>query len=183
MRIGLLSDTHQNNRRPELWEEVREAFAGVDLILHAGDIVAPGVLDWLERIAPTLAARGNNDLGWADPRLKERHDLELAGWRIAMVHDMEPEERPIDLLVERFLDGHRPHVIFTGHTHYERLERRDGVLQINSGSPTQPHLFSPRLGTVGLLELEPGALRARVLRLGETPGLRNPARELDFEWR
>ena len=181
MRIGLLSDTHQNNRRPELWDEVREAFAGADLILHAGDIVAPGVLDWLEQIAPTLAAQGNNDLGWDDSRMRERHSLEFEGWRIAMVHDMEPEERPIELLVERFLDGQRPDVIFTGHTHYERLEHRDDVLQINSGSPTQPHLFSPRLGTVGLLELSPSSLRARVLRLGETPGRRNPGHELEFD--
>ena len=45
MRIGLLSDTHLSNRLPALWDEVVDAFRGVDLVLHAGDIVAPGVLD------------------------------------------------------------------------------------------------------------------------------------------
>ena len=69
-------------------------------------------------------------------------------------------------------------MIFTGHTHYERLVVRDGVLQINSGSPVQPHLCSDRLGSVGLLELQPAFLAARILSLGDTPGAPNPSRPL-----
>jgi uncharacterized protein len=69
MRIGLLTDTHLPSTIRDLWNEVRTAFAGVDLILHGGDIVTPRVLDWLAEIAPTLAARGNNDSGWDDPRV------------------------------------------------------------------------------------------------------------------
>ena len=67
MRIGLVTDTHLPSTIRELWDEVRVAFAGVDLILHGGDIVSPRVLDWLDDIAPTRAARGNNDGGWEDP--------------------------------------------------------------------------------------------------------------------
>ena len=63
MRIGLVTDTHLPSTIRELWDEVRVVFAGADLILHGGDIVTPRVLDWLEAIAPTLAARGNNDSG------------------------------------------------------------------------------------------------------------------------
>ena len=69
MRIGLLSDTHLPNERRTLWDEVRTAFQGVDLILHAGDIVHPMVLDWLQEIAPVLAAQGNNDFAWSDSRM------------------------------------------------------------------------------------------------------------------
>jgi putative phosphoesterase len=176
MRIGLLSDTHRGDDRPALWDELARVFERVDLVLHAGDITGGGVLDWLERFGPVRAARGNND-GYLvdDARLAELHELELLGWKLAMVHDMEPEERPIDFLVERYLGGRRPDVIFTGHTHIERLELREGVLQINTGSPTQPHLQSDRLGSVGLLELESGFLEARIVRLGETPGAPNPA--------
>ncbi|MEE2665352.1 MAG: metallophosphoesterase family protein [Myxococcota bacterium] len=181
MRIGLLSDTHLSNRRPALWDEVAAAFRGLDLILHAGDIVAPGVLDWLSQFAPVKAARGNNDMGWSDPRMADVQWLDLEGWRLAMVHDTEPEDRPIDVIVERELAGDKPEILFTGHTHLERIEHRDGVVQINSGSPTQPHLFSTRLGSVGLLELEPDMLRARILRLGESEDLRNPAREISLE--
>lgn len=177
MRIGLLSDTHLPGERRTLWDEVRATFQGVDLILHAGDIVVPDVLDWLQELAPVLAAQGNNDRGWSDPRMAPIQTLELCGWRIAVVHDMEPEERPIAELRRLYLDGERADIFVTGHTHVERLDYREGVLQINPGSPTYPHLTSTRLGTVGILELTEGALEARVIRLGETPGRRNPGVE------
>lgn len=181
MRIGLLTDTHLPGTIRHLWEEVRVAFADVALILHGGDIVSPRVLDWLEEIAPTLAARGNNDGGWEDPRMRDLHLLDLEGWRVALIHDMEPEERPIAHLKDHYLKGEHADIIVTGHTHFERLAYRDGVLQINTGSPTHPHLWSTRLGTVGLLDLVPGKILARVIRLGETPGLPNPGQELFFD--
>jgi putative phosphoesterase len=181
MRIGLLTDTHLPSTIRNLWDEVREVFAGVDLILHGGDIVTPRVLDWLEEIAPTLAARGNNDSGWDDPRVQDVHWLDLAGWRLALIHDMEPEERPIAELKQFHLKGAHADIIVTGHTHFERLDYRDGVLQINSGSPTHPHLWSTRPGTVGLLDLTPGKITARIIRLRETPDLANPGKELFFD--
>ena len=181
MRIGLLTDTHLPSTIRHLWDEVKTAFAGVDLILHGGDIVTPRVLDWLEEIAPTLAARGNNDSSWGDPRVRDIQWLDLAGWRLAMIHDMEPEERPIESLKKCHLKGEHADIIVTGHTHYERLDYRDGVLQINTGSPTHPHLWSTRLGTVGLLDLAPGKITARVIKLGETPGLTNPGAEFFFD--
>jgi len=181
MRIGLLTDTHLPSTIRDLWDEVRTVFAGVDLILHGGDIVTPRVLDWLAEIAPTLAARGNNDSGWDDPRVKDIHWLDLEGWRVAMIHDMEPEERPIAALKKCHLKGEHADIIITGHTHFERLDYRDGVLQINSGSPTHPHLWSTRLGTIGILDLAPGKITAQVLRLGDQPGLQNPGTELFFD--
>ena len=181
MRIGLVTDTHLPSTIRELWDEVRVAFAGVDLIFHGGDMVSPRVLDWLDDIAPTRAARGNNDGGWEDPRLEDMQWLNLEGWRIVMIHDMEPEERPIAALQERYLRGEHADIIITGHTHFERLEYRDGVLQVNSGSATHPHLWSTRLGTVGVLDIAPGKMTARILRLGESPDLKNPGRELFFD--
>ena len=61
MRIGLLSDTHIPETEKKLPPELIEAFQGVDLILHAGDIYVPSVLDDLQRIAPVLDARGGAD--------------------------------------------------------------------------------------------------------------------------
>ncbi len=97
-----------------------------------------------------------------------------------MLHDMEPEERPIEELKRYHLKGRHADIFITGHTHFERLDYRDGVLQMNSGSPTHPHLWSTRLGTVGLLDLAPGKLAARIIRLGESVGLANPGKELFF---
>jgi uncharacterized protein len=181
LRIGLLTDTHLPSTIRELWDEVRDVFSGVDLILHGGDIVSPRVLDWLQEIAPTLAARGNNDSGWDDSRVQDIHWLNLEGWRLAMIHDMEPEERPIEELKRFHLKGQHADIIITGHTHFERLDYRDGVLQINSGSPTHPHLWSTRPGTVGLLDLAPGKITAHIIRLTEAPDLANPGKELFFE--
>lgn len=177
MLIGLLTDTHLPSSIRTLWDEVRVAFEDVDLILHGGDIVSPKVLDWLEEISPVLAARGNNDNGWDDPRMQDLHILDCAGWSVGLVHDLEPEDRPIEYLKERYFKNHHVDVMIAGHTHFERLDYRDGVVQINSGSPTHPHLYSTRLGSVGLLRVERDTLEAKVVRLGETPGMRNPAEE------
>lgn len=180
-RIGILSDTHMPSERRTLWDELWGAFAGVDLVLHSGDIVHPLVLDEIEARVPVVAAMGNNDFCPNDPRVKLTQWLDIEGFRIAMVHDMEPEDEPIDVLCRKYLKGERPDVIVTGHTHYERLDFRDGVLQVNSGSPTHPHLWSTRLGTVAILDLAPGRLEARIVKLGETEGLRNPGIEYTFD--
>ncbi|HEX5585790.1 MAG TPA: metallophosphoesterase family protein [Acidimicrobiia bacterium] len=181
MHIGVISDTHMPGSVRELWPEVAEAFAGVELILHGGDITNLSVLDQLEEIAPVLAARGNNDPGLVDPRLDDAQWLTVDGLRIGMVHDMEPEDEPIAYLRERFLGGRDVDVMITGHTHRERLDYRDGVLQLNAGSAVHPHLWSTRLGTVARLEIGGGDLRARVVRLGEHDGLRNPGVEYEFD--
>jgi putative phosphoesterase len=181
-RIGILSDTHMPGSLPTMWREVGEAFGPVDLILHSGDICHPLVLDQLEEWAPVLAAKGNNDFyADHDPRIADTVWLDFHGVRIGMVHDMEPEDEPIDELRRKYLKGEHADVMITGHTHFERLDWRDGVLQINSGSPVHPHLWGTRLGTVAVLEIGPGLLRARIVRLGETEGLRNPGIEYEFD--
>ena len=65
-------------------------------------------------------------------------------------------------------------IIVSGHTHQERLELRDGVVLLNSGSITFPHHKELRLGTVGLLDLQPGRLHAEIIVLGDTTGRPNP---------
>lgn len=180
-RIGVLSDTHMPAGLRTMWDEVRVAFEGCDLIFHSGDIVHPMVLDQLEAWAPVVAALGNNDFGMQDPRVEETQWLDIEGFRVVMVHDMEPEDEPIDVLCRRYLRGERADVMITGHTHMERMDFRHGVLQVNSGSPVHPHLWSTRLGTVAVLDFEPGEVRARIVRLGESEGLRNPGIEYAFD--
>ena len=181
MRIGLITDSHQPSDRRTLWDEVYEAFEGVDLIMHGGDIVHPVVLDWLEEIAPVIACRGNNDLGWDDPRMEEVVRIEVEGVKIAMLHAMEPENRPIEALRRIYLDDIHADIIVTGDTHFERIDFREGVLQVNSGSPTLPHLWSTRLGTVGIIEIsEGGRIEAYIKRLGETEGKKNPGVEYSY---
>jgi putative phosphoesterase len=180
-RIGILSDTHMPGGLRTMWDEVRVAFEGVDMIWHSGDIVLPMVLDQLEEWAPVVAAMGNNDFGMVDPRVEETQWFDIEGFRVVMVHDMEPEDEPIEVLERRYLRGEHADVMVTGHTHFERIDFRDGVLQVNSGSAVHPHLWSTRLGTVAILDFEPGRVQARIVKLGETDGLRNPGVEHRFD--
>lgn len=180
MRIGIISDTHMPFAGRALWDEVAPVFRGVDLILHAGDIVHPMVLDHLEAIAPVLAARGNNDAGIEDARIVDQQVLEMHGRRLVVMHDMEPEDRPIEELCKMYLRGQRADILVTGHTHMERLDFRAGVLQINPGSATLPHLQSMRLGTVALLDWTADGVEARIQRLGHSDGLPNPGIEYGF---
>ena len=177
MRIGLVSDTHLPalyRQLDDLGPEAAAFFAGVDLILHGGDVTAPSVLDWLEQFAPVVVAQGNND-GFHDPRMRPVQFLDIEGWRIGMAHNLAPEHRPVHVLRERVFGGEHADILIGGHTHLERLEHRDGVAIINSGSPILPHHKDTRHGTVGLLDLDRGRLHAEIVLLGHTEGRRNPS--------
>ena len=178
MRIGLISDTHLPqllHSMDELGPETGEALAGVELILHGGDITVPAVLDWCEQFAPVLAVRGNNDI-FDDPRLAEYQFLDVEGFRIGLAHELRPESRPIGEILAASLAGEWVDVLIGGDTHVERLEYRDDVLLINPGSPSLPHHLSTRLGAMGVLTVTPNRLEAEIVALGPSEGHRNPSR-------
>lgn len=162
--IGLISDTHIPEAMPEVPEEVRDIFAGVELILHAGDLHCLEVLDWLETIAPVLAARGNGDNGfWGrptvpeDPRVRDAHVVTYEGWTVGLVHDvLDPHlmpNWPIHRTMQHHFGCHTDIVVY-GHTHVEGIRRYDDVWVINPGSPTFPRNLTAQPGTVGVLHLE-----------------------------
>jgi hypothetical protein len=153
MRIGLLSDTHIPEA-PILFPEILDAFRGVDLLLHAGDIIVPSVLDDLETIAPVIAAQGNHDFDITDdPRVKPLQLLELEGFQVAVVHAFEPSSVGLERLQNRDLQGARLDVVVYGDSHFERIDVIDGVLCVNPGSATLPRNLSPRLGHIGFCTL------------------------------
>jgi uncharacterized protein len=181
MRIGLISDTHIPTAAKELWSQIYEAFRGVDLIMHAGDLMVPEVIDWLEEVAPVVAVWGNGDFrGWQrtvppdDPRLSEAKVLTVgpsrAGRtvRIGLVHDLQlPEHPPL-----RTLEGQMQHyfrgpvdVIVRGSTHAAEISELKGVLIVNPGSPTFPNHQSTRLGTIGFLNIEDGRVTPSIVQL------------------
>jgi putative phosphoesterase len=175
MRIGLISDTHIPVAAKQLWPQIYDALAGVDLIMHGGDLMVPDVIDWLEEIAPVMAVQGNGDYtGWErsvppqDPRLSESKVLAVDGLRIGLVHDFQlPEAPPL-----RTMEGQMKHyfggpvnVIVRGSTHAAEITTVKGVLIVNPGSPTFPNHQSTRLGTVGFLDVEGGRLLPSILQL------------------
>ena len=157
MRIGVLSDTHIPESGPELFPEILDALRGVDLIMHAGDLVVPRVLDELEAIAPVLAAQGNHDPELpSDPRLELLHIVEFEGHSVALLHTFEPLHSGLDTLVRHYLGGVRTDVVVYGDSHYERIDYLDGALLLNPGSAMLPRNMSSRLGHIAFLTLEAG---------------------------
>jgi len=168
MMIGLISDTHIPSAGKAPPSQVREAFRGVDLILHAGDLHVLSVLDWLEETAPVLACRGNGDI-WLpeDHRLKETQVITVDGLRIGLSHDLplpeEPPWRTLKNIMARYF-GSPVDVIVFGDTHVEGIETYKGVLLVNPGSPNLPHNIK-KLGTVALLEVKNGKAEAHIVAL------------------
>ncbi len=147
-RIGVISDTHGLVRPQAL-----EALRGSDVIIHAGDVGAPEVLERLASLAPVAAVRGNVDRGaWADELPGER-TVELGGTRIHVVHNLkEMPTRP---------EGCR--VVISGHSHKPSIERRDGVVYLNPGS-AGPRRFTLPVAVATIL-LGRRGLRPRLVEL------------------
>lgn len=150
MRIGLISDTH-GLLRPE----ALQALAGVQEIIHAGDIGTAEVLEALGRVAPVRAVRGNNDEGAWARKLPLRLDLQFAGTRVHVLHDI--KELGLDPATDRI------DVVIAGHSHKPGIVQRDGTLLVNPGS-AGPRRFKLPV-TVGYLTIVEGGAQAEIRNL------------------
>ncbi|MBX3132250.1 MAG: metallophosphoesterase family protein [Gemmatimonadaceae bacterium] len=153
IRIGLISDTH-GLLRPQ----VHEVFAGVDRILHAGDVCSDTILTELGLIAPTQAVFGNCDDPW-DPSLREALDVDVGGLRIHVQHGHELG-RPKPARVAAAYDAD---VCVYGHTHQQVIERVDGRLIVNPGA-AGPRRFDLR-PCVAILTIADGVADATLVEL------------------
>jgi putative phosphoesterase len=173
--IGLVSDTHIPEARSTIFDEVYEAFRGVDLILHAGDMHDIIVLDWLQAVAPVIGVRGNGDDGSSgrpvapdDPRLAHNQLIRAGGKSIGMTHAF-PEfpyvgAMSLEDAMERYWKG-PVDIVVAGDTHVPHVTWRDGTLIVNSGSPTYPRNLQTQLGTVGFLQIKDGNVDAWIEQL------------------
>lgn len=150
MRIGAISDTH-GLLRPE----AVTALAGVDHILHAGDVGDARILDALRAIAPVTAIRGNIDTSGPCAALPATELVELGGTVFYLLHDvkqldLDPGSASIS-------------VVLSGHSHKPLIEHRRGVLFLNPGS-AGPRRFSLPIA-LAMVTLGNGAPRAEVIDL------------------
>jgi len=151
MRIGIISDTH-GLLRPE----VVERFAGVDHIIHAGDIGGPEVIEGLRRIAPLTAIRGNVDRdAWA-AAYPSTARVTLGGRLIHVLHDV--KELALDPVAAGIA------VVVSGHSHRPTVETAGGVLYLNPGS-AGPRRFSLPIA-LATLEMTGDAIRPFIHDLG-----------------
>ena len=136
-----------------------DAFAGVDHIVHAGDVGSDEVLAGLEALAPVTAVRGNVDAG-LQRRLPKTAELELGGARVAVIHGDQLSRRSAAMAAARFPEAE---LVVFGHSHMPVVERVGQALAVNPGSAGRPR-FGSRV-TVALAELEDGNVAARILDL------------------
>jgi putative phosphoesterase len=148
--VGVISDTH-GLLRPE----AVEALKGSELIVHAGDIGGPEVIEALRAIAPVVAVRGNNDRGeWAE-EFPVYDVVEVGAAFVYVLHDL----KELDLSPEAA--GFR--VVVSGHSHKPLVEERRGVLFLNPGS-AGPRRFKLPV-TVARLTLGGGRASAEIIDL------------------
>ena len=158
MRVAIISDTHLPRGARRLPDACVQRLRAADLILHAGDLIAPEVLAELEGFGPPVAAvHGNVDVPALRERLPATRIVEADGMRIGMIHDAGPARGRLERLRERF--GDCAAVVF-GHSHIPLHEQApDGFQIFNPGSPTDRRR-QPR-HTMGVAEVRGGTVSFR----------------------
>lgn len=153
MKLGLISDTHDylDPRIPEL-------FAGVDHILHAGDVGRSLLIVELEQIAPVTAVTGNTDEGLP---LRETELVVLGGKKFLIHHIVTPGVG--SPRIERRLRDDAPDVVMFGHTHKPFAEQVGSILYFNPGYAGRQRFELPR--SVAVMEIQRGKISHRFLPL------------------
>jgi putative phosphoesterase len=148
MKIGVISDTHNY-----LDPKVAGLFAGVEHILHAGDVGMPLIVLELAEIAPVTVVRGNTD---EETDYKETEVIELAG-RKFLLHHIIDAHRLSDIAKRRIARA-KPDVVVFGHSHQPFNEQMGGTLYFNPGYAGKPRFNQRR--SVAILHCEADGIRA-----------------------
>jgi putative phosphoesterase len=147
---GVISDTHGLLRR-----EALAALRGVDLIIHAGDVGNPEVLDCLRELAPTFAVRGNIDTqAWAE-QLPARGAVRAGGLSFWVLHDI--SELDLDPAAAGMA------AVIYGHSHRPSIRRENCILYLNPGS-AGPRRFKLPV-TIGRITVAGTTVRGEILAL------------------
>jgi putative phosphoesterase len=154
VKVLVLSDTHA----PRYWKGCPPAvlphLEAADVMLQAGDVCTPDVLELLDGFAPVHVVMGNNDVPdiaeWGAP---ETLEVELEGVRIGMIHDSGPKQGRTARMRRRFPTAD---LVVFGHSHIPLDETGDGLRILNPGSPTDRR--RQPAGTVAMLDLRDGAV-------------------------
>lgn len=165
LQVLVLSDTHAPRRWKGVPTALLEPLERCDLILHAGDVCVPGVLDELSTFAPVRAVRGNNDgedvAAWGAPMTME---VELEGVRLAMIHIAGPKQGRGRRMGRQFPEAD---IVVFGHSHMPVDMVEDGTHLFNPGSPTDPR--REPTGSYGWLELDDGKILSHAIHLIPRP--------------
>jgi uncharacterized protein len=132
MRIGVLSDTHLHRSERDLRLVFDQYLVGVDLIFHAGDYVSSDIIAFLSR-KPFHGVQGNMDSLEVKMSLPEKKVIEIAGYRIGLIHGWGSPEGLEDRIINEFRDVD---AVVYGHSHKPANHVKGGVLFFNPGTVT-----------------------------------------------
>lgn len=159
MKVGVLSDTHVPDAARFLPPAVFEHFKGVDLILHAGDIVDLSVLEELRAIAPVEAVAGNMDDTAAHRILPHKKVLSLGNYSVGLIHGKFKIDIQREMIAREF---ENVDLIVYGHSHMPFWGKLGTVFFLNPGSPTDKR-YAP-YNSIALLNIG-DAITAEIIRL------------------
>lgn len=159
MKIGVISDTHIPTISKSLPPQVFELFKGVDLILHAGDIVELSVLDELGAIAPVEAVAGNMDGHEVHQRLPSKKVIQIGRYRAGLIHGKFKIDIQREMIRKEF--GNVDIIVY-GHSHRPFWGREGDVYFLNPGSPTD--VIHAPFHSVAILEAN-DELKAEIIML------------------
>ncbi|MFH0913179.1 MAG: metallophosphoesterase family protein [Candidatus Omnitrophota bacterium] len=162
MKIGVITDTHIPDRARDIPQQILEAFKGVDMVIHAGDLVDLSVLDKLKTVCKNVkAVWGNMDPYEVREKLPEKEILKVGNYKIGIMHGYGAPNKLIDLLSEIFKDDDLDIVIF-GHSHSAVNEKRRNILYFNAGSATD-RIFA-LYNSYGIIEID-DKISAKIIKL------------------
>lgn len=161
-RIGVLSDTHIPARARCLPPDLLDRLQGVDLILHAGDLVDEGILAELEAIAPVEAVAGNMDPPHLHERLGRKKLLYVNDFKIGLIHG-DGQRWTTPRRAEEAFAGLDPALIVFGHSHRPLYEEGRKTLLFNPGSCIDPR--GAGRPSYGILQLSAESITGEIHRL------------------
>ena len=154
-RIGVISDTHIPHFK-SLPQAIWEHFAGVELVIHAGDLSILSVQDELETIAPVVAVQGNVEQEEVMLKLPIKREVMVGFCRIGIVHILGDSHNRVKVARQEFPNAR---VVVFGHSHIPWNEERGGQLLFNPGSATDRRR-QPRC-SIGMLYVDDEVQRVR----------------------
>lgn len=160
-KIGVISDTHIPYFKC-LPEAIWQHFAGVEQIIHAGDLSVLSVIAELETIAPVVAVQGNIEQEEVVLQLPVKREIVVGGCRIGIVHILGDSPNRVKVARQEFPNAR---VVVFGHSHIPWNEDRDGQLLFNPGSATDRRR-QPTC-SIGMLYIDDKAnsIRGEIIRL------------------
>ena len=153
--IGIISDTHIPHFK-KLPGAIWEHFAGVELIIHAGDLSVLSVLDELEAIAPVVAVQGNVEEKEVMLKLSIKREVVVGGCRIGVVHILGDSHNRVKVARQEFPEAR---VVVFGHSHIPYNQEHGGQLLFNPGSATDRRRQARC--SIGLLYVDDGKKSVR----------------------